>query len=421
MHRQRRQSSSPNWNETESRNRNETEKRTTSPNAGNYNRRSWKTLGRKNKSKQRVVLTKVDQNNATQQKLMQTSSRKTTPEPMIGGSISSFRAVLAMQANRNVEKSFKGSFRVAHQRINTIFHEYDIDGNGTLNVNETQQALSKIVGSEVTVEQVLILLEEFDKDGNGNIDMSEFVMMTSMIEESKKGDNIHDFGKQLVNVVAMSKATTDALLAKISTSIYPARNILCVQGKLTPDPHKKSNHCDDFEPAFAPSDMRCLALVSHNEMKATMKEFVIAHQHILKKFRLTGTNSTMTMLREVFNGDSAVVFGPSCQSGPLGGDAELVALMCSGRLGGMLFFQDPMSAHPHQSDIDCLLRQALVHNTMVVTTPCSAYMMMHTLRSALQGEGKPELIPSFFFTLQSPAVAAYKAMQKKVIQNHSNA
>ena len=176
---------------------------------------------------------------------------------------------------------------------------------------------------------------------------------------------------------------------------------------------------EDFVPAFAPCNMRCLALVSHNEMKATMKEFVIANKNILKKFRLTGTNSTMTMLREVFADEPTVVYGPSCSSGPLGGDAELVALMCSGLLGGMLFFQDPMSAHPHQSDIDCLVRQGLVHNTMMANTPTSAIMMMQVFRMALKGRGMPEFMPSFFFTLQSPAVTAYKAAQKKVIASHA--
>ena len=177
---------------------------------------------------------------------------------------------------------------------------------------------------------------------------------------------------------------------------------------------------EDFVPAFAPCNMRCLALVSHNEMKGTMKEFVLANKNILKKFRLTGTNSTMTMLREVFADEPTVVYGPSCSSGPLGGDAELVALMCSGLLGGMLFFQDPMSAHPHQSDIDCLVRQALVHNVSMANTPTSALMMMQVFRMALKGRGMPELMPSFFFTLQSPAVTAYKAAQKKVIASHAS-
>eukprot|EP00550_Attheya_septentrionalis_P003734 CAMPEP_0198283130 /NCGR_PEP_ID=MMETSP1449-20131203/2807_1 /TAXON_ID=420275 /ORGANISM="Attheya septentrionalis, Strain CCMP2084" /LENGTH=429 /DNA_ID=CAMNT_0043979645 /DNA_START=80 /DNA_END=1369 /DNA_ORIENTATION=- len=186
------------------------------------------------------------------------------------------------------------------------------------------------------------------------------------------------------------------------------------------DKKKILNRLDqDFQQAFHPSQMRCLALVSHNEMKATMKKFVLANKTILKKFRLTGTNSTMTMLHEVFKGDDSVIFGPSCSSGPLGGDAELVALMCADQLGGVIFFQDPMSAHPHQSDIDCLCRQAVVHNTMIASNPTSALMMMTTLRCALK-EDMPELIPSFFFTLQSPSVRAYMKEQNKVIASHSS-
>ncbi len=182
--------------------------------------------------------------------------------------------------------------------------------------------------------------------------------------------------------------------------------------------HQTQNHDPNFQQAFHPDQMRCLALVSHNEMKATMKSFVLANKNILKHFRLTGTNSTMTMLKEVFKSDKSVVFGPSCSSGPLGGDAELVALMCADQLGGMIFFQDPMSAHPHQSDIDCLVRQAIVHNTMIASNPTSALMMMTTLRVALK-ENKPELIPSFFCKLQSPSVEAYKKEQNKIIASHS--
>ena len=84
----------------------------------------------------------------------------------------------------------------------------------------------------------------------------------------------------------------------------------------------------------------------------------------------------------------------------------------------MIFFQDPMSAHPHQSDIDCLCRQAIVHNTMIANNPTSALMMMTTLRVALK-ENMPELIPSFFCTLQSPSVGEYKKQQNKVIASHS--
>lgn len=185
-------------------------------------------------------------------------------------------------------------------------------------------------------------------------------------------------------------------------------------------PIKKNNGDDtDFHAAFAPEHMRCLALVSHNEMKSTMKDFVECHKHVLKKFRLTGTQSTMTMLQEVFCNEPDIVFGPTCNSGPLGGDAELVALMATGQLGGILFFQDPMTAHPHQADIECLNRQAQVHNTVIATTPTTAMTVMQVFRMALQGEGKPELLPSFFFSLQGPSVAAYKKAQMMKVDSLS--
>jgi methylglyoxal synthase len=211
---------------------------------------------------------------------------------------------------------------------------------------------------------------------------------------------------------------------EIASLVYPFREILRIQdfkvNEASIDMDDSAHQDENFNAAFAPSEMRCLALVSHNGMKATMKKFVLANKNILKKFRLTGTNSTMTMLREVFKDEKdQIVFGPSCKSGPLGGDAELVVLMCSGGLGGILFFQDPMDAHPHQADIECLVRQALVHNMMMANTPTTALMLMNVFRNALEGDGKPELIPSFFFTLESPAVEVYKAGQNKVIASHS--
>ena len=46
----------------------------------------------------------------------------------------------------------------------------------------------------------------------------------------------------------------------------------------------------------------------------------------------------MTMLNEICKNEPAgtAMFGPACASGPLGGDAELVALMVGGRIGGHL-------------------------------------------------------------------------------------
>jgi len=172
-----------------------------------------------------------------------------------------------------------------------------------------------------------------------------------------------------------------------------------------------------FKSCYGPDEMRCLALVAHNHMKPPMRNFVLANKNLLSKFKLTGTNTTMTMLREIYGDNPDVKYGPTCTSGPLGGDAELVAVMCTENLGACVFFQDPMSAHPHISDIECLTRQANVHNIIIMPNPTTAFAVMTTFRVALQ-EGRAELIPSFFETLMSPSVIEYKKEQNRVLESN---
>jgi hypothetical protein len=127
----------------------------------------------------------------------------------------------------------------------------------------------------------------------------------------------------------------------------------------------------------------------------------------------------MKMLGQVFEGDDSIVFGPVCSSGPLGGDAKLVAMMALGKLNGIHFFQDPMISHAHQRDIECLIRQALVHNTVTTSTPTTAVTIMEIIHLALVGSGRTELLPSLFFSLQSPTVEAHEKGQAKVIESRS--
>jgi methylglyoxal synthase len=239
--------------------------------------------------------------------------------------------------------------------------------------------------------------------------------------------SIDSLSSSMTGGSVFSKPSTSQFYEEMICKLRPHLNSLCINHDSKSKLYKYDDtgcstevvsQVNDFEAAFEPEEMRCLALVSHNEMKATMKDFVIKYKYVLKKFRLTGTQSTMKMLGEVFEGDGSVVFGPACNSGPLGGDAEIVAMMATGQLGGILFFQDPMTAHPHQVDIECLVRQALVHSTVMATTPTTAMSIMEVFKMALEGSGRPEIIPSFFFSFQSPTVEAYKNNQKNAIASH---
>jgi len=180
--------------------------------------------------------------------------------------------------------------------------------------------------------------------------------------------------------------------------------------------HLQNDMNAPFKSRFKPTEMRQLALVAHNHMKPAMKTFIESHAEILKKFRITGTNTTMTMCRTVFGTDDRdIVYGATCSSGPLGGDAQLAALMVLEDIGGIIFFVDPLSAHPHQADIDSLIRLANVGNILLTTNPATAESMMYLLRCALE-KGKVEMFPSFFHTLESPSVPEYKAEQARALQ-----
>jgi len=172
-----------------------------------------------------------------------------------------------------------------------------------------------------------------------------------------------------------------------------------------------------FTSKFAPTEMRQLALVAHNHMKPAMKQFIETYTEILKKFRITGTQTTMKMCKSMWGEDDpSIHYGLTCTSGPLGGDAQIAALMCMEDLGGMIFFVDPLSAHPHQADIDSLQRLANCGNIIVCCNPASASSMMHTLRTSLL-KGSRGMIPSFFETLESPAVEEYKHQQAVALAN----
>ena len=66
-------------------------------------------------------------------------------------------------------------------------------------------------------------------------------------------------------------------------------------------------------------------------------------------------------------------------------------------LGALIFFVDPLSAHPHQADIDSLIRLSNCGNVIVCPNPTSAMSMMHTLKCALE-KGSRARVSQIFLT-----------------------
>jgi methylglyoxal synthase len=63
-------------------------------------------------------------------------------------------------------------------------------------------------------------------------------------------------------------------------------------------------------------------------------------------------------------------------SGPMGGDAEIASLIVNKKIDGVIFFIDALEAHPHQVDVNMLLRICILHNTPLAINYASASLMV---------------------------------------------
>jgi methylglyoxal synthase len=68
----------------------------------------------------------------------------------------------------------------------------------------------------------------------------------------------------------------------------------------------------------------------------------------------------------------------------MGGDAQIAAMTAEGRIRAVFFFVDPLSAHPHDPDIQTVLRVCNVHDVPLATNVASADLFLDS--SLLTGE-----------------------------------
>ncbi len=117
---------------------------------------------------------------------------------------------------------------------------------------------------------------------------------------------------------------------------------------------------------------RTLALISHDGKKADMVAFVMDHRERLLDFNLVATNTTGKFIVEKTGLDVTRML-----SGPYGGDAQIAAMVAEGRVHAVFFFVDPLGKHPHDPDIQGLLRICNVHNIPLATNSATAMLLIN--------------------------------------------
>lgn len=130
-----------------------------------------------------------------------------------------------------------------------------------------------------------------------------------------------------------------------------------------------------------------IALVAHDNKKPDLLEWAQWNRTLLANHELYATGTTGKLLEQTLS-----VPVHKLQSGPLGGDQQVGAMIADGTIDFMIFFWDPLSPAPHDPDVKALLRIAVVWNIPVACNRASADFMISS--TCMVGEYE-RLVPDF--------------------------
>ncbi len=121
-----------------------------------------------------------------------------------------------------------------------------------------------------------------------------------------------------------------------------------------------------------------IALVAHDDRKGDLLEWAEYNRDILADHILFATGTTGKLLSD------RLELPVTCfQSGPLGGDQQIGALIAEAKLDLLIFFWDPLEPQPHDPDVKALLRLAVLWN---IPTACNRATADFIVSSPLLGQ-----------------------------------
>ena len=112
-----------------------------------------------------------------------------------------------------------------------------------------------------------------------------------------------------------------------------------------------------------------IALIAHDNKKADMVAFVSKR---LNFFNAEGVSIVATGTTGNHVAHAGIEKVERVASGPMGGDAEIAAMVTRSEIDLVIFFRDPLGKHAHDVDISMLMRVCDVHNCPLATNYSTA-------------------------------------------------
>ena len=117
-----------------------------------------------------------------------------------------------------------------------------------------------------------------------------------------------------------------------------------------------------------------IAVIAHDGKKADMVAFIMKRLDFFRKVDVMATGTTGKHI------EHAGLDVNCLKSGPLGGDAQIASLISDGKIDAVVFFIDPLGLHPHQVDVNMLLRICNVYNIPLATNYSTASLLISGLK-----------------------------------------
>ncbi len=114
-----------------------------------------------------------------------------------------------------------------------------------------------------------------------------------------------------------------------------------------------------------------IALIAHDKKKVELVGFAKTYEEFLSQHELVATGTTGKLVMEYTK------LNVKCyKSGPLGGDQEIGAKVAKGEIDVVFFFRDPLTAQPHEPDVNALLRLCDVYEIPLATNKSTAALII---------------------------------------------
>jgi methylglyoxal synthase len=127
--------------------------------------------------------------------------------------------------------------------------------------------------------------------------------------------------------------------------------------------------------------MKSVGLVAHDQKKAVLVAWCERHREALLHYKLFATGTTGGNIVAATGLDVTLL-----KSGPLGGDAQLGAMIAESRLDALIFFQDPLTAMPHDVDVKALSRLAMLYDVLFAVNQPTADAVLDALERGRDGK-----------------------------------